>query len=116
MRTNATSHLPDSDDPNLIGLLLLNSAFIQGTILMAGQQVRNVLPPNVECRRTFAHAVPFTSIAASLCSRLVLNLYEAATPDHAGSDSCPEPMTTIMLTTRVELGTDIDDGHIDSHQ
>ena len=54
---------------------------------------------------------PRTSIAAALCSRLVLNLYEAVTPDDAGSgsDSYPKAMTAAILTSRIELGTYIDD-------
>jgi hypothetical protein len=45
-----------------------------------------------------------TSISVTLCSRLVLNLYEAATPFTATSSSVPEPMTTCVLTTGIELG------------
>jgi hypothetical protein len=72
--------------------------------------VRDVLAP---LSKTFAYAVSCTSIASALCSRLVLNLYEAATPDNTVSDSYSEPTTTAMLTTRIELGTYIDDNHIE---
>ena len=44
----------------------------------------------------------------TLCSRLVLNLYEAGTPGTTTSNSA-EPMTTCVLTTRVELDTSTDD-------
>ncbi|KAH9983164.1 hypothetical protein BJV74DRAFT_50760 [Russula compacta] len=48
-------------------------------------------------------------ISTSLCSRLVFNLYEVATPDDTVSISSSEPMSTILLTTRIELGSTMDD-------
>lgn len=53
------------------------------------------------------------SIASTLCSRLVFNLYEVATPDSTSTDSesSTEPMTIGVLTTRVELDIPIDDDY-----
>jgi len=48
-------------------------------------------------------------IASALCSRLVLNLYEAATPDDTSSRSSHEPMTTVILTAPFELDIPTDD-------
>jgi len=48
-------------------------------------------------------------IASSLCSRLVLNLYEAATPDSTGSKYSTAPMTTVIFTTRIEHCISVDD-------
>ncbi|KAF8480229.1 hypothetical protein DFH94DRAFT_830774 [Russula ochroleuca] len=56
-----------------------------------------------------AFSTPASCISSLLCSRLVLNLYEVATPDNTGSGSSPELMTTVILTTRIELGTFKDD-------
>jgi len=52
---------------------------------------------------------PAGCIASTLCSRLVLNLYDAAPQDGTtDSDSSFEPKTTCILTTRVELGLSMD--------
>ncbi|KAH9974116.1 hypothetical protein BGW80DRAFT_1305317 [Lactifluus volemus] len=53
-------------------------------------------------KNIFIH--PVNCISVTLCSRLVLNLYEAATPDNSISSSSPDPATTCVLTTRIELG------------
>ncbi|KAH9974119.1 hypothetical protein BGW80DRAFT_1445111 [Lactifluus volemus] len=50
----------------------------------------------------------FSTISVTMCSRLVLNLYEAATPDNTISSSSPDPATTCVLTTRIELGISAD--------
>ncbi len=50
-------------------------------------------------------------MTSTLCSRLVLNLYEVATPDGPTTDagSSPDLMTAGILTTRIELGISMDD-------
>jgi hypothetical protein len=50
-----------------------------------------------------------TSISVTLCSRLVLHLYEVATPASSASESSVESNPTVNLTTRIELGTCMDD-------
>jgi hypothetical protein len=57
---------------------------------------------NISLKGIFS--TPSSCIAAALCSRLVLNLYEAATPGDTDSNSSPEPTTNVMLTSRIELG------------
>ncbi|KAI0293949.1 hypothetical protein BC826DRAFT_1104840 [Russula brevipes] len=55
-------------------------------------------------------STPASCISVTLCSRLVLNLYGAATPCQADSSTSPdEPMTTVMLTTCIELGMTVDE-------
>jgi len=69
-------------------------------------------PKLLKSLKTLTQSLLNISIASTLCSRLVLNLYDVATPDGStDSDSSPEPMTAGILTTRIELGifTDYDD-------
>ncbi|KAH9992304.1 hypothetical protein BJV77DRAFT_1067796 [Russula vinacea] len=54
-------------------------------------------------------STPANCISSLLCSRLVLNLYEVATPHSTGSVSSPELMTTVVLTTCIDLGIPKDD-------
>jgi len=57
----------------------------------------------------YTYTVPLISIASTLCSRLVLNLYDAATPDDTSSRSSREPMTTVILTVPIDLDIPMDD-------
>ncbi|KAH9015855.1 hypothetical protein EDB84DRAFT_1525191 [Lactarius hengduanensis] len=45
----------------------------------------------------------------TLCSRLVLHLYEVATPASSIAESSPELVSTVNLTSRIELGITTDD-------
>ncbi|KAI0264642.1 hypothetical protein BC834DRAFT_970591 [Gloeopeniophorella convolvens] len=48
-------------------------------------------------------STPASCISVTMCSRLVLNLYKAATPDEATASL--EPMTTVVLGVYVDSGT-----------
>ncbi|KAI9508105.1 hypothetical protein F5148DRAFT_29670 [Russula earlei] len=50
-------------------------------------------------------SAPANCISSALCSRLVLNLYEVATPDDTNLVSSRNPMTTVVLTMPFEFGT-----------
>lgn len=55
------------------------------------------------------YITPASCVASTLCSRLVLNLYDVAPQDGTtDSDSSPEPRTTGILTTR-GISMDYDD-------
>ncbi|KAI0284588.1 hypothetical protein BGY98DRAFT_523966 [Russula aff. rugulosa BPL654] len=55
---------------------------------------------------------PAGCVASTLCSRLVLNLYDVATQDGTtDSDYSSEPMTGGIFTTRIELGFQMDQDH-----
>ncbi|KAH9962167.1 hypothetical protein BC827DRAFT_231038 [Russula dissimulans] len=64
------------------------------TFYFAGPSFRGALTTASSC------------ISSALCSRLVLNLYDAATPDDTSSRSSYEPMTTVILTVPIEVTFD----------
>jgi len=60
-------------------------------------------------------STPASCVSVILCSRLVLHLYEVATPASSSySESSLESMSAVNFTTRIELGTSIDDRSVDS--
>lgn len=57
-------------------------------------------------------STPASCVSVTLCSRLVLHLYEVATPV---SESSLESTSAVNFTTRIELGTSMDDrGDVES--
>ncbi|KAI0249758.1 hypothetical protein BJV78DRAFT_1283739 [Lactifluus subvellereus] len=98
---------------NLPGMGLLDILLRDGAIyfaIMGLANLANILafyfarPP---LRTMFT--TPASCISVTLCSRLVLNLYEAATPDTTTSNTSFELMTTCVLTVRTEPGTSTGD-------
>ncbi|KAI9459159.1 hypothetical protein BJY52DRAFT_384051 [Lactarius psammicola] len=60
-------------------------------------------------------STPASCVSVTLCSRLVLHLYEVATPASSASESSLGAMSTVNLTSRIELGTSMDDrGDVES--
>jgi len=60
-------------------------------------------------------STPASCVSVTLCSRLVLHLYEVATPASSASDSSLESMPANDFTTRIELelGMSMDDDRND---
>ncbi|KAH9171083.1 hypothetical protein EDB89DRAFT_1193700 [Lactarius sanguifluus] len=54
-------------------------------------------------------STPASCVSVTLCSRLVLHLYEVATPASSIAESSPELVSTVNLTSRIELGMTMDD-------
>lgn len=54
-------------------------------------------------------STPASCVSVTLCSRLVLHLYEVGTPASSIAESSPELVSTVNLTSRIELGITTDD-------
>ncbi|KAI9432964.1 hypothetical protein H4582DRAFT_2082796 [Lactarius indigo] len=54
-------------------------------------------------------STPASCVSVTLCSRLVLHLYEVATPASSIAESSLESVSAVNLTTRIELGMSMDD-------
>ncbi|KAH9036859.1 hypothetical protein EDB85DRAFT_2204062 [Lactarius pseudohatsudake] len=54
-------------------------------------------------------SAPASCVSVTLCSRLVLHLYEVATPASSIAESSPELVSTVNLTSHIELGITTDD-------
>ncbi|KAH9063244.1 hypothetical protein EDB87DRAFT_1708483 [Lactarius vividus] len=54
-------------------------------------------------------STPASCVSVTLCSRLVLHLYEVATPASSIAESSAESVSTVNLTSRIELGMTMDD-------
>ncbi|KAH8993603.1 hypothetical protein EDB86DRAFT_2928760 [Lactarius hatsudake] len=54
-------------------------------------------------------STPASCVSVTLCSRLVLHLYEVATPASSIAESSPDLVSAVNLTSRIELGMITDD-------
>lgn len=88
-----------------------SSVLIQGHLHHTRELVRSFPASLTKSDRVRKLTQPLLniSVASTLCSRLVLNLYDVATQDGtADSDSSSGSMTTGIFTTRFELSTSMD--------
>jgi len=105
-------NMANSSKVGLLDLILRDGALY--FLVMALANLANILSlyfAAPSSKGTFS--TPAGCIASTLCSRLVLNLYEVATPDSTmDSETSYEPTTFGeggVLTTHIELGITTDD-------